>query len=129
MCRGTTPGTVRQYGYDSLCMELWAHRTIDNHAASPIGLHIVEGIYGRDGDFNWGESLGSEDSKILVKSPIKEGRAWDYMTNIVIFGKEPLPRRYRGPLARRTGAGISACFTLPWSEASSRDESSEYSCV
>jgi hypothetical protein len=26
-------------------MELWAHRTIDNHAASPMGLHIIEGIY------------------------------------------------------------------------------------
>ncbi len=48
------PGYIRLYGYDTLCMELWAHRTIDNHAASPMGLHIVEGIYGRDGDFNWG---------------------------------------------------------------------------
>ena len=43
----TDPGYIRQYGYDTLCMELWAHRTIDNHSASPIGLHIIEGVYGR----------------------------------------------------------------------------------
>jgi hypothetical protein len=85
------PGYVRQYGYDTLCMELWAHRTIDNHAASPIGLHIVEGIYGRDGDFNWGPNpFGSENSKDpWLKAPIQAGRAWDYMTNILIFGKSP----------------------------------------
>ena len=71
-----------QYYYTALCMELWAHRTIDNHAASPIGLHIIEGIYGRDGDFNWGPNpFGNENNY--------DGRAWDYMTNIVIFGKSP----------------------------------------
>jgi hypothetical protein len=70
------------YYYTALCMELWAHRTIDNHAASPMGLHIIEGIYGRDGDFNYGPNpFGNENNY--------EGRAWDYMTNIVIFGKSP----------------------------------------
>ena len=63
-------------------MELWAHRTVDNHAASPMGLHIIEGIYGRDGDFNWGPNpFGNENNY--------DGRAWDYMTNVVIFGKSP----------------------------------------
>jgi len=71
-----------QYYYTTLCMELWAHRTIDNHAASPMGLHIIEGIYGRDGDFNYGPNpFGNENNY--------DGRAWDYMTNIVIFGKSP----------------------------------------
>jgi hypothetical protein len=71
-----------QYYYTALCMELWAHRTIDNHAASPMGLHIIEGIYGRDGDFNWGPNpFGNENNF--------DGRAWDYMMNIVIFGKSP----------------------------------------
>ena len=85
------PGYVRQYHYDSLCMELWAQRTIDNHAASPMGLHIVEGIYGRDGDFNWGPNpFGSENSKDPWLNALShDGRAWDYMTNIVIFGKSP----------------------------------------
>ena len=85
------PGYVHVYHYDTLCMELWAHRTIDNHAASPMGLHIVEGIYGRDGDFNMGPNpFGNENSRDpWSEAPIKEGRAWDYMTNIVIFGKHP----------------------------------------
>jgi len=70
------------YWYNTLCMELWAQRTIDNHAASPMGLHIIEGIYGRDGDFNQGPNpLGNENNY--------NGRAWDYMTNVVIFGKNP----------------------------------------
>jgi hypothetical protein len=70
------------YYYTALCMELWAQRTIDNHAASPMGLHIIEGIYGRDGDFNNGPNpFGNENNY--------NGRAWDYMANIVIFGKSP----------------------------------------
>ena len=87
----TDPGYIGPYGYDTLCMELWAHRTIDNHAASPIGLHIIEGIYGRDGDFNMGPNpFGSENSREpWLKAPAKTGRAWDYMTNVVIFGKNP----------------------------------------
>ena len=76
------PGYNDAYYYTALCMELWAHRTIDNHAASPMGLHIIEGIYGRDGDFNNGPNpFGNENNY--------DGRAWDYMTNIVIFGKNP----------------------------------------
>jgi hypothetical protein len=70
------------YYYTALCMELWAQRTIDNHAASPIGLHIIEGIYGHDGDFSNGPNpFGNENNP--------DGRAWDYMSNIVIFGKNP----------------------------------------
>jgi hypothetical protein len=76
------PNYNEAYYYTTTCMELWAHRTIDNHAASPMGLHIVEGIYGRDGDFNNGPNpFGNENNY--------DGRAWDYMTNIVIFGKSP----------------------------------------
>ncbi len=70
--------------YNTLCMELWAHRTIDNHSASKFGLHVIEGIYGRDGDFNWGPNPHGNDN---VKKPL--GNAWDYMTNIIIFGKSP----------------------------------------
>jgi hypothetical protein len=74
------PAYNEGYWYTAMCMELWAHRTIDNLAASPMGLHIIEGIYGRDGDFNNGPNpLGNENNY--------NGRAWDYMTNIVIFGK------------------------------------------
>jgi hypothetical protein len=85
------PGYVRQYRYDTTCMEIWAHRTIDNHAASPAGVHIIEGIYGRDGDFNFGPNpFGSENSKdTWLNAPSRGGRAWDYMSNVVIFGKNP----------------------------------------
>jgi hypothetical protein len=85
------PGYVRLYGYSTICMELWAHRTIDNHSASPIGLHVVEGIYGRDGDFNMGPNpFGHEnDKEPWLNAPSTKGRAWDYMTNIVLFGKNP----------------------------------------
>ena len=70
------------YSYTALCMELWAQRTIDNHAASHMGLHIIEGIYGHDGDFSNGPNpFGNENNY--------NGRAWDYMSNVVIFGKNP----------------------------------------
>jgi hypothetical protein len=76
------PAYNEGYWYTAMCMELWAHRTIDNLAASPVGLHIIEGIYGRDGDFNNGPNpLGNENNY--------NGRAWDYMANIVVFGKNP----------------------------------------
>ena len=87
--RWDTPDVLRSdpqyneaYYYTTTCMELWAHRTIDNHAASPMGLHIIEGIYGHDGDFNNGPNpFGNENNY--------DGRAWDYMANLVIFGKNP----------------------------------------
>ena len=76
------PQYSEAYYYTALCMELWAHRTIDNHAASPMGLHVIEGIYGHDGDFSNGPNpFGNENTP--------GGRAWDYMSNIVIFGKNP----------------------------------------
>ena len=56
-----------------------------------MGLSVIEGIYGRDGDFNTGPNpFGSDNNKCpWLNSPCKDGRAWDYMTNIVIFGKNP----------------------------------------
>jgi len=76
------PQYSEAYYYTALCMELWAHRTIDNHAASPMGLHVIEGIYGHDGDFSNGPNpFGNENTH--------DGRAWDYMSNILIFGKNP----------------------------------------
>jgi len=70
--------------YNNICMEMWAHRTIDNIATSDYKLHVIEGIYGRDGDFNWGPNpYGFDDNRETI------GKAWDYMTNIVVFGKNP----------------------------------------
>ena len=69
-----------QSHYNNLCMEVWAHRTIDSHSASPMGLHMIEGIYGRDGDFSNGPNPYGNENNL-------NGQAWDYMTNIVVFGK------------------------------------------
>lgn len=55
-----------------LWMETWATRCLDNNSVTNPGLHIIEGIYGRDGHFIAGPN---------------DGLANDYMTNIIIFGK------------------------------------------
>lgn len=49
--------------------EIWAHKTCDNHSVLKIGLSMIEGIYGRDGN---GFEIGD-----------------DYLTNLVMFGKDP----------------------------------------
>jgi uncharacterized protein (DUF362 family) len=48
--------------------ELWAQKTCDNMSVLKTGLAIIEGIYGRDGD---GFNVGT-----------------DYLTNLVMFGKD-----------------------------------------
>lgn len=53
-------------------METWATRNIDNNITLKPALNIVEGVYSRDGNF----VLGPHD-----------GLAQDYMTNVIIFGK------------------------------------------
>jgi hypothetical protein len=68
--------------YDTICQEVWTHRTLDSLSATKFGLHIVEGVYGRDGNFGPGPNPeGNENNP--------RGKAWDYMTNIIIFGKDP----------------------------------------
>jgi len=68
--------------YDTVCQEIWSHRTLDSLSVTKFGLHIVEGIYARDGNFSRGPNPeGNEDNP--------RGTAWDYMTNIVIFGRDP----------------------------------------
>ena len=69
--------------YDPVCQEVWSNRTLDNVFATKFGLCVIEGIYGRDGDFSIGPNPeGNENNP--------NGKAWDYMTNILIFGKDPL---------------------------------------
>ena len=68
--------------YDVLCQEIWTHRTIDSLSVTDFGLHVVEGVYGRDGNFGPGPNPEGNENK-------PRGKAWDYMTNIVIFGKNP----------------------------------------
>ncbi|MCE5249389.1 DUF362 domain-containing protein [bacterium] len=70
--RWDKPGNSTNAG---LGMETWASRCLDNNSVTKPGIHIIEGIYGRDGNF--------------VEGPNPQGLATDYMTNIVIFGKNP----------------------------------------
>jgi hypothetical protein len=59
-------------------METWFSRTADNNLATKIGLSVVEGVYGRDGNgFLEGPNVGQYSSK----------ECNDYMSNIIIFGK------------------------------------------
>ena len=68
--------------YDPVCQEIWSHRTLDSLSVTKFGLCIIEGIYGRDGDFGRGPNPeGNENNP--------RGQAWDYMTNILIFGMDP----------------------------------------
>ena len=67
------PGSIWDSG---LGMERWATRTIDNHMSSNVNLHVIEGVYGRDGGgFTYGPH---PDGKV-------NDLAWDFMTNIIIF--------------------------------------------
>jgi hypothetical protein len=56
-----------------LWQETWASRCVDNNSVTFAGLHIIEGIYGRDGNF--------------LDGPGPQNLATDFMTNYVIFGK------------------------------------------
>ena len=55
--------------------ETWATRCLDTNSVTHPKLNIIEGIYGRDGNFIYG--------------PGANGLATDYMTNYVIFGLNP----------------------------------------
>jgi hypothetical protein len=57
-------------------METWSHRTCDSLSVTETGLNIIEGIYGRNGN-------------AFLKGPGPGGKAQDFMTNILIFGKNP----------------------------------------
>ncbi len=56
-----------------LWQETWATRCLDNNSVTFAGLHIIEGIYGRDGNF--------------LDGPNPQNLATDYMTNYIIFGR------------------------------------------
>jgi hypothetical protein len=63
-------------GWDSnggLGMETWASRCTDNNSVTRPGLHVIEGVYGRDGNG-------------FYRGP-HNGAGKDFMTNIIIFGK------------------------------------------
>ncbi len=76
----TIPRWDRPGKQGGIWQETWATRCLDNNSTLNAGLHIIEGIYGRDGNFVEGPSLGDDTDA---------GIATDYMSNIIIFGKNP----------------------------------------
>jgi uncharacterized protein (DUF362 family) len=71
--RWDRPGTAYNSGYG---MEAWSQRTCDSLSVTQVGLNIIEGIYGRNGNG-------------FMSGPGPEGLAEDFLTNILIFGKDP----------------------------------------
>jgi len=74
------PRWDKPYKNGGIWQETWGTRCLDNNSVIKAGLHVVEGIYGRDGDFVSGPSLGDNNP---------DGLATDYMSNVIIFGKNP----------------------------------------
>lgn len=66
-------GRGRHSGYG---MEVWAQRTCDSLSVTNTGFNIIEGIYGRNGN-------------AFMEGPGPNGEAQDFMTNVLIFGKDP----------------------------------------
>ena len=56
-------------------METWAQRTCDSLSVTDTGFCIIEGIYGQEGNG-------------FCHGPGPDGTAQDYMTNVLIFGKD-----------------------------------------
>ncbi len=76
----TIPRWDRPGAQGGIWQETWATRCLDNISTLNAGLHIIEGIYGRDGNFVEGPSDGDDTDS---------GIATDYMSNVIIFGKNP----------------------------------------
>ncbi len=72
-------------------METWTARTLDNVSSMPCGLHVIEGIYGHDGSASdSGPHPFAVDHEYGVVGHTKTGKAKSYLTNVIIFGKDPL---------------------------------------
>lgn len=74
VARWDRPGRTWNSGYG---MEMWAQRTLDNLSVTDTGFCIIEGIYGRNGN---GFSRG----------PGPNETAQDFLSNLIIFGKDPV---------------------------------------
>lgn len=71
--RWDRPGKDWNSGYG---MEMWSQKTCDSLSVTNTGLNIIEGIYGRNGNG-------------FFEGPGSGNRAEDFLTNVIIFGKDP----------------------------------------
>jgi hypothetical protein len=72
--RWDRPGKDWNSGYG---MEGWSQKTLDNLSVTDTGLALIEGIYGRNGNG-------------FANGPGPGNTAQDFMTNVLIFGKNPI---------------------------------------
>ncbi|MFC1608294.1 DUF362 domain-containing protein, partial [Candidatus Latescibacterota bacterium] len=76
------PRWDRPGGSGGIWMENWSQRILDMLSATPTGLNIVEGIYSQDGNgFGKGPHGKLGESNVTSR---------DFMTNIVVFGLDPI---------------------------------------
>ena len=73
-----------------LCQETWISKTLDNISATPCAISVVEGIYGRDSDDVRGPHPFDIEHKYGLLGKSSTGHAKDFMSNIIIFGKDPI---------------------------------------
>jgi hypothetical protein len=75
------PRWDRPGGDGGIWQESWVNRALDNLSVTPTMLNMVEGIYSQDGN-GFGTGPHEKAGQFGVTSR-------DYMSNIVIFGKDP----------------------------------------
>ena len=85
--RWDKPGTNFNSG---IGMETWITRTLDNLSVNKAGLYVMEGIYGRDGQGNNDRGPNPVDQVHNFNSTgvSDTGKAWDWMSNVIVFGKD-----------------------------------------
>jgi len=77
--------------YGGIWQETWAARTLDHLSVTPCGFSVIEGIYARDGNGSTSgpHPLDREHEYNESRAHSKTGLPQDYMSNIVIFGRDP----------------------------------------
>jgi len=85
---GIIPRWDRPGMFGGQWMEIWSNRTIDNVTSTPCALHIIDGIFGRDGSAGSGgpHPLDREHRYNLLGGSAT-GRAKDFPCNYIIFGR------------------------------------------
>lgn len=77
-----------EYG-GGMMQETWANRTLDNVSVTPCGIHIIEGIYGRDGSSHMEGPHPLDQEHKLGPIGLPKGKSKDYMSNVIMFGMDP----------------------------------------
>lgn len=88
---GIIPRWDKPGPYGGIWQETWATRTLDHLSVTTCGINIIEGIYGRDGNGSTSgpHPLDRKHEYNESRAHSRTGKPKDYMSNIIIFGKNP----------------------------------------